>query len=307
MSYKLTTRRVVLTSLSVNVLDVLVNLVVALLTGSIVMVVQTLQGLADLISVVLIYIGVSRADKPPDSRHPFGYGREIYFWAFLASMLMLLVTADAAVTLGWQRFNNPEELSHVWMAVIVLLISLVSNGYALSLNTRRLLQGEKWHQIWHQFLNSPLVATKTTFILDFIGTLSPIVGLSALGWYYWSGNANLDGLGAIGIGFTLGGLSLLLLWSIRDLIIGQSASAKVHKRIKTLTMQFPEVVNVLDLKTMMIGSEKLLVNLEVHLIPDLNTSQIEVLMDKMKNHLINAIPDVTHVQIEIETPEKLTY
>ncbi len=98
--------------------------------------------------------------------------------------------------------------------------------------------------------------------------------------------------------------TVFLILSIKDLLIGKSASLEAEAAIRKATMRVKEVKNVLDLKTMHIGSEKLLVNMEVHLTNNLTTDQIEKLVDKIKENIAKEVPAVKHIQVELEAPSK---
>jgi cation diffusion facilitator family transporter len=297
-------KKVVFTSFIVDITDVVLSLIVAILSGSIVMVVQTLQGMSDLVAAGLLVIGVRNSSKSADKFHPFGYGRELYFWTLISSLIMLSITAVASIYFGWQRFLNPELISNLPLTYLALIISVITNGYSFSLSYRRLFTGKKPGNLAKSFLISPSVETKATFTLDLIGTLASIIGLIALVLYEITGNLQLDGLGAILMGIILAIFSLFLIIGIKDLLVGRSASFDDEKLIKQAALEIPEVIDVLDLKTLHMGPDKLLINLEVHLKDRLTTSEIEILIDKIKENIQVKVPSATHIQVELETPNK---
>ncbi|MFH1648877.1 MAG: cation transporter, partial [Patescibacteria group bacterium] len=108
---KITSERVVLTSFIVDILDVVIGITVTILSGSVVMVSQALEGLADLLATGLLLLGVKRSKRPSTRKHPFGYGRELYFWTFLAALLTFIITAGASFYLGLKRFLHPEPVT----------------------------------------------------------------------------------------------------------------------------------------------------------------------------------------------------
>ncbi len=294
--------RVIITSFLVDLLDVLTNFTVAVLSGSVVMIAEALQGLADLAAAGFLLIGLIRSGKPSDKKHPFGYGLELYFWTMLASVLILGLTSTLSFYFGWQRFISPLPIQNIYLAFSILILSTLTNGYALSLSTKRLLKGKSIFRIRKVFLSSSLIETKTAFVLDLMGTLAAFFGLTALGFYQFTGNLLFDGLGAMAIGGLLAIFGVLLIIPIRELIIGQSASEKVESQIRLAALVQPEVKKVLDMKTLHIGSEKLLVNLEVNLKRNLTTQDIEGIMDRIKENIKKEVPEVKHIQVEVETP-----
>ena len=299
---KVSARRVVITSLSVNIVDILVNTFVALLSGSAVMFSEAFEGLADFTATVFLLVGVNRSNKPADRKHPFGYGREIYFWAFIAALFTFTITACLSFYFGLMRFLNPEPIDNLTLAYLVLSISIATNGYSFSLGSRRLVGKRNFRVIKDMFTNSALIETKTTLILDLMGTLAAVLGLIALILYGITGDSRFDGLGAMAIGLTLAVLALFIIEGARDLLIGRSASPEVEKEILKATKSFPQVSKVLDLRTLHLGNEKLLVNMEVNLDNGLTTDEIEVLIDKIEAKIIKKVPSAKNIQIELESP-----
>ncbi len=295
--------RVVLTSFIVDTIDIILNLTVVIFTGSIIMLSELLEGIADLIASGLLLVGITRSQRKANKIHPFGYGRELYFWTLLAALVMFFVTATFSIHFGWERFFNPKPIHNIYWAFVVLIIGFVTNTYALFVSINRLLRGRPFSKLFPIFLNSSLIETKTTFILDLMGSSAALLGFLSLAAYYLTHDQRLDGLGAMIIGVVLAALSLFLIGSIRDLMVGKSASKDVEDKIRSTTFSIPQVKDVLDLKTMHIGSERLLVNIEVNLEDELTTDEIEKLIDKIKEKIREEVPSVKHIQVELETPD----
>lgn len=289
-------------SFLVDLLDVVLSLALAILSGSVVMLSQVLEGAADLISSGLLLVGLARSGQKADRDHPFGFGRELYFWALLSAIVMFSVTATLSIFFGWQRFIHPQTLQNIPLALIVLGITLITNAYAFYLSLKRLLRNRSIGLVAKIFLRSSLIETKTTFILDLMGTSASILGIITLSLYKLTGDYRLDGLGAILIGVILAVFSFILLLGIVDLIIGRSASIEVEDKIKSAALKTAQVHRVLGIKTLHIGPERLLVNLDVHLKHNLTTLQIEELIDKIKDDIKKEVPEVKHIQVELETP-----
>jgi cation diffusion facilitator family transporter len=293
-------KKVIYTSLVVDLIDIITNVVVALLTGSIVMAAETLQGMADITAVSFLLIGLVRSNRPADRAHPFGFGREIYFWTLISSIIMLGFTATLSFFLGFQRFLHPEALDNLNLAYIVLTIAIFTNGYALSLDVKRILGKKKLSSILHEFLQSAKIETKTTFVLDLMGVGAAICGLLSLFSYRYFSNQRLDGVGAMAIGLVLASLSLLLIFGVRDLLIGKRASKEIESNIKDIVLTFSEVSSIVDLKTQHSGSS-LYINLDLNLKDKLNTNDIEKLVEEIKSKIRKSVPSATEIQIEPQT------
>lgn len=295
-------KTIVIISFIVDFIDIVLSLAVTMLSGSVVMLSQFLEGVADLISSGLLLVGLTRASQKEDREHPFGYGREIYFWALMSGMVMFAITATLSILFGWQRFIHPQEVKDIYLTFLVLTITAVTNGIPFYLSFKKLLKNRSREQVLGIFLRTSLIEIKTTFILDLMGMSASILGLVALTIYKFSGDYRFDGLGAILIGVILAVLAFILLIGILDMIVGRSAGAEVEKEIKLTALNTREVKRVLGIKTLHIGSEKLLVNLKVHFEHDLKTRRIENLIRKIKADIQKKVPEVKHIQVELETP-----
>lgn len=300
---KISDLRVVATSFLVSVSDVILNFVVAFFTGSTVMLSQGLQGLSDLITGGILFVGVKRSKRKADQLYHFGYGREVFFWVLMAGILMFLGTGGLSVYFGWQQFTNPNPVENIWLAFAMLTFGLCTNGYAFSLSLRRLHKlrpGVNW---WHQLLSSSVVETKATFLIDLLGASAALLGLVALATYVITGNPSFDGLGSLAIGVSMMLVASLLIRDVRDLIIGKAVEPEVIERIIGAAQSVHSVKSVLDIRTMYLGSEKILVILEVHVLDGLETDEIEMIVDNVKEVVQENVPEAHHIQVEVETPD----
>lgn len=301
---RISARRVIITSFAVDLSDIVLNTIVAVLSGSIIMFTQVLEALADIASSGFLLVGLQRSLQKEDKTHPFGYGREIYFWCLVSALIMFGITSTTSFYFGLQRFEHPEVVHDIGFALFVLLITLFTNGYAFFLSLRRLLKKRPIKHIIRIFYRSSLVETKTTFILDLMGSSASLVGLVSLTIYALTGDLRFDGLGAMIIGVILGIFSIFLLAGIRDMVIGKSASFETEEKIRKAALRVREVKSVLELKTLHMGPDKLLVNLDVHMDAKLGTRELEKLMDKIKFEIRKEVPSVRYLQVELETPRK---
>jgi len=304
MPQKLSDFRVVATSSAVSFLDVTLNAIVGLITGSTVLLSQALQGMSDLTTGLLLLTGVRRSRRIADTRYQFGYGREIFFWVLLAGMLMFLGTGGISVYLGYHQLIHPSPLESTHLALGLLLFNAVSNGYAFSLSIKRLRQVNGNSTWWQQLRHSSIVETKATLLVDFLGTVAAFVGLLAIIAYAITDNARFDGLGSITIGLAMMVSAVFLVRDVRSLIVGRAVDDQIAAEITAATKSVPGVSDVLDLRTMYLGSANLLVIIEVHLEDDFSTDEIELITDTIKQTVQTALPEAHHIQVEVETPDE---
>lgn len=300
---KISDIRVVATSFLVSISDVVLNFTVAFFTGSAVMLAQGLQGLSDLITGGILFIGVKQSHKLADREYHFGYGREVFFWVILAGLLMFVGTGGLSVYYGYQQAVEPDIVENVWLAFVMLVFGFVMNGYAFSLSFKRLKRLHPGFSWWHQLMRSSVVETKATFLIDFLGTTAALIGMTALSIYALTGNPAFDGYGSMAIGICMMLGAILLIRDARELLVGRSVEPEIISRIIKAAHSVPGVGSVLDLRTMYIGSAKILVILEVHIQRQLVTGQIEQVIDQVKQVVQTEVPEVHHIQVEVETPD----
>ena len=300
---EISAERAVLTSVVVSLFDIIFNLIIAIISGSAVILAGAFQGLADFTSSLFVLIGLKMSKKPADKNHPFGYGKSLYLWTFISGLIMFSVTSILVIYFGVKQVFNPEHLENLIFAYLALSFFIISNGYSLSLSIRRLLNGRKLKEFFEIYKKSNMIETKTTFTLDLIGSFSAIFGLTALILYGITGNPRFDGYGAIMIGLTLGFLTIFLLRNSRSLIVGRRASDSIEKRIKESVLSVKDVKSIPDLKTMNIGLGSVLAIIEVHVSQRLTTKKIEHLIDEIKTRVKKDVTEVKHIQVEIETPD----
>ncbi len=300
---RLSDKKVVTTSLLVSLSDITLNLIVAVMTGSVVMLTQSLQGLSDGLTAVILLVGVNKSARAGDKSHPFGYGREIFFWVLIAGIFMFLGTGILSIVLGYRQLIAPTGIDNVWLAFVMLTFGLVTNFYSFSRSIKRMNQTLGTEHWWKRFMHSGMVETKATFLVDALGTTTAILGLIALSAYVFTGNLRFDGIGGMVVGAAMMTGSLFLIRDVKGLIVGRAVSDSVASDITNSALGVKGVNAVLDLRTMYVGSSKLLVILEVHLNDRLTTDEIEVITDTVKAAVHQDVPNVHRVQVEIETPD----
>lgn len=300
---KISEQRVLVTTFFVDLLDVALNLIVAILTGSVVMLSEFFQGLADLTAAALLLVGYKRARKKADKQHPFGYGKEVYFWTLISAVVMMTFTATASFYFGLMRVLNPEEIDYIWLGYGTLAITLATNSYALSLSSRRLLKSKPLKQLPSLMLNSDDVTAKNALVLDLMGTLAAVFGLFSLLMYQFAGYKSFDGIGAMVIGVSTAVLAVVLILGLRGLVVGERAPTTIENKIKAAALEIRQVEEILDLRTMQVGPDRLLVDIELHIQDGLSTDELEALIEKIKKRIKDEVPAARYLQVEPGTPE----
>ena len=303
-SSTISAKRSIITSIAVSISDITLNLIVAAITGSNVMLAQALQGSADMVTAILLLIGVKGAKRKASSDHPLGYGREVFFWTLLASIFAFMVTAGLAILNGVRQIIEQTPLTDVNLALLMLVFGLASNAYSFSVSYRRLAARRNHRSFMLYIIRSSLVETKTSLLVDFMGTASAALGLLALGLYQITGESLFDGIGAVAVGILTAIGSGFLIYNLRGFIVGQSPNHEMIERIRSAALSVSHVQSVLDLRAVMIGSNQVMAIIEVHFDDGLTTDDIERITDDVKEQVLACDQAVVQVQVEAETPDE---
>ena len=276
------------------------NLVVALLTGSAVVFAAMAQGLADSSGSALLVIGERRSRQPPDTRHPFGYAREAFFWGLLSAVTMLVIGAGLSAWRGYQQFAYPEPLDMPALAMAVVVLSIATNAYAIRLSVRKLCIEHGSLRGAFRAMDQPLV--KGALLRDAIGTFTSLVGLLALLLYQAFGYVFFDAFGALAASLMMAGASLVLMAQVRALITGRALPRAVTRQLRKTVLNTPGVVRVKQRAAVYAGTSEVLVDADLDLAEDLDTGQIEALLDLLERRIRRDLPDTEIVRVKLDSP-----
>ena len=304
MPAPLSSRRVLLVSFLVNVFDVVSNLVVAWLTGSAVVFSEMAKGLADSSGATLLVIGERRAKRPRDAKHPLGYAREAFFWGLLSAVAMLVIGAGLSAWRGYQQLVDPTPLETPILALAVVALAVVTNSYAVSLSMRKLVQQDGSLRAAFRNMDEPLV--KSALLRDAIGTFTSVVGLVALGLYQILDLLIFDALGALVAAVLMVFASLALMTQARALITGQALPRRTMKRLRTTVLATPGVHAVNHLAAIYSGTSQVLVDADLDLYEDLDTGEIELLLDLLEERIRVVVPDIERVRVNLNSPDQMS-
>src|SRR5688572_2617448 len=176
----ISSKRAIVTSFLVDLGDVALNVTAMVITGSIVLLAEALEGGSDLVASGLLFVGLRISQKRADKQHPFGFGKALLSWTLLSAFVMLVFGGGLSFYFGLRRFLDPQDIKHIGVGYATLCIAIVTNGYALSVSTRRLLENQPLKELGQLLINSSHVETKNTFILDLTGASAALVGLLSL-------------------------------------------------------------------------------------------------------------------------------
>ncbi|MDH3614580.1 MAG: cation diffusion facilitator family transporter [Gammaproteobacteria bacterium] len=230
----------------------------AVVTGSGSMLAEAIHSYADTGNQVLLYLGLTQSQRPPDSKHPLGYGKLSYFWSFIVALLLFSLGGLFSIYEGWHKLNHPEELSRVWIAIVVLVLAILLEGGSLlgCLREIRKVRGDRPFGEWLKHTrNSELVVVLGE---DIGAQLGLILALGFLITASITGDPVYDALGSICIGVILLVISVFIAWRIKSLLVGRSADPEIQEAIDAIIREQDGIEYVFNIITIQFGPDTML-------------------------------------------------
>jgi len=230
----------------------------AWLTGSGSMLAEAIHSYADTGNQVLLYLGLKQSQRPPDAEHPLGYGKLSYFWSFIVAILLFSMGGLFSIYEGTHKLSHPEELSQIWIALVVLVLAIfLESGSLLGcLREIRNVRGERPFRQWFKHTrNSELVVVLGEDIGALLGL---ILALGFLIMAEITGNPVYDALGSICIGVILLVISVFIAWRIRALLVGRSADPEIQEAIDAIIAEQDGIDYVFNTITIQFGPDTML-------------------------------------------------
>jgi cation diffusion facilitator family transporter len=285
----------------------LVNLAIAgakfvagLLTGSAAMLSEAAHSLADTTTEGLLFTALRRGAKDPDDRHPFGYGKESYVWAFMAALFTFVAGAGFSVYHGIETILHGEDIGGFLVAYIVLIVSAVLETISF-IRALRQVRGEatRWRTSPFRFLRAtPDTAVKAVFLEDSAALIGLALAAAGLGLTEATGDAVWDGIASIGIGVLLFAVAVVLSIANVSLLVGRAVPRRLHVRLRQELAAVPTVDRVDQLLTMQLGPEDVLVAAKVDFADDATGADIEAAADAAEHRLTSIYPSIRYVFLD---------
>ena len=295
----------VIGALFANGLIAVLKFVGAAITGSSGMMAEALHSVADTTNQIFLLLGLRFYKRPASSKHPFGYGKERFFWSFIAAIFIFGVGATYAIYEGIEKLRHPHPPTNLRWAYGILAISFALEAGSIALAIYQEVK-EAHHEglSFREYLRESKDPTAKTVLFEdsaaLIGIVVAATGL-VLTEYQVGGAAGSywDGLASIVIGLVLAVVAFVLARSSRGLLLGEGANPKVVAAIKQAIESHPNVERVVELLTMHLAPKQILINAHVQLRPDLRTGEIENSIREIEDRIKSAEPKVEMIFLEV--------
>lgn len=269
-----------------------------LITRSSSMLAESVHSLADSGNQGLLMLGGRRAARQADVRHPFGYGRERYFWAFVVALVLFIGGAVFATYEGIAKIRHPHELDAAGVAIGILAVAILLEVFSFMTAVRE-AQPLRRGRSWVEFIRDARAPELPVVLLEDLGALAGLViALIGVVLTLITGNAVFDGISTLTIGLLLGVIAVILAVEMKSLLIGEAALPREVDSIRDALLDCDEVTHVIHLRTQHMGPEELLVATKLAFDPALTVQQLAVAIDAAEARVRAEVASARLIYIE---------
>jgi cation diffusion facilitator family transporter len=289
--------KAIVAALSANAGIAVAKFVGFAVTGSSSMLAEGVHSVADTANQGLLLLGKRTSQRKADAEHPFGYGRDRYFYSFVVALLLFTLGSVFALYEGIHKLESHEPLTSPLVAVGILVVAICLEGYSFrtAIVESRPLKGTG---TWWQFIRQSKVPELPVVLLEDFGALIGLVfALLGVGLTVLTGDAVFDALGTIAIGLLLGVIAIILIIEMKSLLVGEGATAPVLTQIVD-GLAAGDVQRVIHIRTQYIGPEELLVAAKIALTPGLPVEQVAAAIDEAEARIRAAVPVARMIYLE---------
>ena len=296
-------RRVVYAALAGNLAIAMIKFLAAAFTGSSAMLSEAVHSLVDTINELLLLYGLRRADRRPDISHPFGYGRELYFWSFIVALSVFALGAGVSLYEGINHLQNPVPMDRPVLNYLVLIASFICEAASWRVGFRAFRASKGTLGYMGAFRASKDPSTFIVLFEDSAALIGLIIAAAGISCALMFHQPRYDGLASIGIGLVLATASILLARETKGLLIGEPALPLVRDSILRIATADPDVRQANGVLTVQMGPNQVLAALSAEFNAGLNTHQIELCIGRIEIAIKAAKLGVAAVFIKPQTAE----
>jgi cation diffusion facilitator family transporter len=291
-------RRAILAALVANLGIAIAKFVGFVATGAASMLAEAVHSVADTSNQALLLWGAAAARREPTEEHPFGYGRERYFWAFVVALVIFSLGALFAAAEGIEKLRHPHQLANVPWAVGILLGAVVLEIFSLRTAVRaaRPLKGAR---SWWWFIRGTKNPELPVVLLEDLGALCGLLlALLGVGLAAATGDPRFDALGSLAIGILLGVIAATLAVEMKSLLIGEAAAAEQVAAIREALLSADGFDRVIHLRTLHLGPDQLLVAAKAQFRREMSFAEVSRAIDAAEARVRARVPIARIIFIE---------
>jgi cation diffusion facilitator family transporter len=275
--------------------------IAAFFTGSSAMLSEGVHSLVDTGNGILLLFGIKLSKNPPDEKHPFGYGNEVFFWSFVVAILIFALGGGIAIYEGVRHILHPRQLENVQWNYVVLILAMIFEGAALRVALKQFNASRRNKPFMRALKDSKDSSTVAVVVEDTAALLGLMIALLSVLLGHLTGWPYFDGIGSVLIGVLLVSVAFFFAVECKALLVGEGLLPEEVEKIGQILDEEPRVSVYRRPLSLYFGPSEVLVNLDVHFIDNLNSDQIEQTVDRIEDRIKAALPSVNRIYIEADT------
>ncbi|MGQ0475890.1 cation diffusion facilitator family transporter [Acinetobacter sp. FDAARGOS_724] len=292
---------VVYAALFGNLAITLVKFVAAYITNSSAMLSEAIHSVVDTLNEILLLYGMKKAEQRPDAQHPFGYGRELYFWAFIVALMVFALGAIVSIYQGILHIIHPEEMQDLMINYIVLGIAILCEGFSwtVALRTFRKMKGKMGY--FEAFRRSKDPTTFTVLFEDTAALVGLFIALIGIFLAHQLNIPELDGAASILIGVVLAVSAWLLARETKGLLLGETADPRLRENVLNIAQQDAAVYSANGVLTEQMGAHQVIASLSLEFKDDLTSDEIEACVNRIEAQIKQLHPEIITLFVKPQT------
>ncbi|WP_173911661.1 cation diffusion facilitator family transporter [Acinetobacter sp. Marseille-Q1618] len=294
---------VVYAALFGNLAIAFVKFVAAYITNSSAMLSEAIHSVVDTLNEVLLLHGMKKSQQPANAKHPFGYGRELYFWAFIVSLLVFALGAIVSIYQGVQHVLHPEEITSPYVNYIVLVIAILCEGtsWFVALKSFKKLKGRMSY--FEAFKRSKDPTTFTVLFEDSAALIGLFIALIGIFLAHQLNMPVIDGISSILIGIVLAISALLLARETKGLLLGEIAHPQLRENVLKVAREDFAVQYANGVLTEQMGAHQVLASLSLEFKDNLTSDDIEACVNRIETKIREIHPEIIALFIKPQTQQ----
>src|SRR6267154_1300951 len=270
----------------------------AAITGSPAMLAEAFHSTADSCNELLLLLGIKRSLRPPDELHPFGHGKELYFWSLIVAIVIFGLGAGFSLDDGISRLLHPIVTTKPTWNYAILAIAAVFEGYSWLISRQELRgRARPGQSLWRVIRASKDPTVFTVFLEDSAALIGIAIAMLGIALGQVLNNPYCDPAASILIGLLLTGVAILLANESRELLLGERAHLRQIQRVKEIIRSEPAVEAVGDLYTMQLGPDQVLLAVALRFSSHLRVQELESTIDRLEEKIRREEPAIVRIFI----------
>ncbi|WP_180080048.1 cation diffusion facilitator family transporter [Acinetobacter sp. YH12201] len=294
---------VVYAALAGNLAIALVKFVAAYITNSSAMFSEAIHSVVDTLNEILLLYGMKKSQQPANYKHPFGYGRELYFWAFIVALMVFALGAIVSIYQGIQHVLHPEAMLNPTINYIVLSIAILCEGtsWLVALKAFRKVKGKQGY--FEAFRHSKDPTTFTVLFEDTAALCGLLIALIGIYLAHALNIPELDGMASILIGLVLAVSAILLARETKGLLLGETADPQLRNDILLIAQEDEAVQSANGVLTEQMGAHQVLASLSLEFEDNLSSDDIEDCVNRIEAKIKQIHPEIVALFIKPQTKQ----